>query len=169
MRAFHRLLATLACLLALAPSHANDAIVAEGLVDAPVGEVWSAWTTAAGLRSWLAPKVDIDLRIDGLLRVNASPTGTLGDAATIENRILAFEPERMLAIRVSRAPADFPFRDEVAAMWTVLSLEAAPEGRTRVRIVGLGFAPDERSRRMRAFFEQGNAFTLARLQQRFRR
>lgn len=35
---------------------------------------------------------------------------TLSDANTIENRILAYEPERMLAIRIAKAPASFPFK-----------------------------------------------------------
>jgi uncharacterized protein YndB with AHSA1/START domain len=144
-----------------------DSIVAEGVVHAPVSEVWKAWTTSDGLTSWLAPHADIELQIGGLMRTNYAPGGSLGDAGTIENEIIAFDPERMLAIRVSKAPADFPFRDSISAMWTVLYFSAEHDGNTRLTVVGLGFTPDEESQRMRQFFERGNQFTIAQLQKRF--
>lgn len=45
-----------------------------------------------------------DLRIGGEIRTHYKPDGQLGDAEGIVNEILAFEPERMLAIRVKRRP-----------------------------------------------------------------
>jgi hypothetical protein len=52
-------------------------------------------------------------------------------------------------------------------MWTVLYFQPNPEGKTTLRIVGMGFGKDEESQKMKAFFEQGNAYTLAQLQKRF--
>jgi hypothetical protein len=52
-------------------------------------------------------------------------------------------------------------------MWTVLYFQPTPEGKTAVRIVGMGFGKDKESQMMKAFFEQGNAYTLAQLQKRF--
>jgi uncharacterized protein YndB with AHSA1/START domain len=49
-------------------SSASTFIVSEGVVSAPVSEVWKAWTTSEGLKSWLAPHADIELRIGGLMR-----------------------------------------------------------------------------------------------------
>ena len=63
-----------------AHAHASESIVTEGVVGAPVTAVWNAWATTAGLKSWLAPHADIDLRIDGIMRANYDPKGTLGDA-----------------------------------------------------------------------------------------
>src|SRR5690349_5860849 len=79
-----------------------EPIVAEAVVDAPIAAVWNAWTTADGLRAWLAPHADIDLRVGGLMRSNYNAQGRLGDEGTIENRVLAYEPQRMLAIQVAR-------------------------------------------------------------------
>ena len=52
-------------------------------------------------------------------------------------------------------------------MWTVIYLDVEQPGKTRIRIVGLGFGGDEKSEKMRDFFDRGNAFTLNRLQERF--
>lgn len=158
----------LAGLLSLTrPVHAAEPLVIEGVVAAPVAAVWSAWTTADGLQAWLAPLADIDLRLDGLLRVQYQPQGHLGDASTIENRILAFEPQRMLALRVAKAPEGFAWRQRVGEMWTVLSFEPTAEGQTRLRITSLGLADDDEAQRMRAYFDKGNRYTLGLLQKRF--
>ncbi len=142
-------------------------IVSEGLVEASLDAVWAAWTTGDGLRSWLAPHADIDLRVGGLMRTNYSAQGTLGDPHTIENTVLSFEPRRMISIMVAKAPDTFPFPNAIQEMWTVIYFEAAGPGRTKVRVVGLGFRPSEESQRMRAFFERGNATTLEQLQRHF--
>lgn len=149
------------------PARASDSIVTEGVIAAPVTAVWNAWTTTVGLQSWLAPKADIDLRIDGLMRSNYDSKGSLGDSGTIENRVLAYEPERMLAIKVSKAPEQFPFRSRIGDMWTVLYFQPTAEGKTSLRIVGMGFGKDEESQRMKQFFEQGNTYTLTQLQKHF--
>lgn len=146
---------------------AHETITTEGVIDAPVAKVWNAWTTTSGLKAWLAPHVEIDLRIDGLMRTNYDPKGSLGDSGTIENRVLAFDPERMLSIRVTTAPADFPFKARVGEMWTVVYFQPTPEGKTVLHIVGLGFADDAESEGMKAFFQRGNDYTLAQLQKRF--
>jgi uncharacterized protein YndB with AHSA1/START domain len=115
----------------------------------------------------LAPNVDIDLRLDGLMRTNYDPKGSLGDPGTIENRVLSFEPEKMLSIRVAKAPDKFPFKTKIGEMWTVLYFEPTSDGKTLLRIVGLGFGSDEESQRMKEYFKKGNAFTLSQLQKRF--
>ena len=152
-----------------ASSSARDtsAIVAEAVIDAPVDAVWNAWASGDGLRSWLAPHADIDLRVGGRMRTNYGAQGSLGDPQTIENTILSLDPKRMLSIQVSRVPDGFPFPNAVKHMWTVMYFEPVGSDRTRLRVVGLGFQPDDESQRMRAFFERGNATTLQQLQRRF--
>ena len=148
-------------------SSGSERIIAEGVVNAPVSDVWKAWTTSAGLMSWLAPHADIDLRLGGLMRTHYKAEGALGDAGTIENEIIAFDPERMLAIRVSKAPADSPFKGSIKAMWTVLYFTAERDGTTHFKVVGLGFTTDAESQKMKQFFERGNAYTVDQLKKHF--
>jgi uncharacterized protein YndB with AHSA1/START domain len=144
-----------------------DPIVSEAIIEAPVEAVWSAWSTAEGLRAWLAPHADIEMRPGGLMRTNYRAQGSLGDASTIENTVLSFDPGRMLSFRVARTPEGFPFPEAIQHMWTVIYLEPADDGHSRVRVVGLGFGPDEQSQRMRDFFQRGNDATLRQLQDHF--
>lgn len=134
--------------------------VTEGFINAPVAEVWDLFTTSAGYRATGVDKADVDLRIGGLIRTHYDPKGTLGDPETIVNEILAFEPQRMLAIRIRQPPASFPYREAVAGTWTVIYFTPAGQDMTQVRIVGLGYRDDDQSRAMRRFFEEGNRWTL---------
>lgn len=134
--------------------------VTEGFINAPVAEVWGLFTTSAGYKATGVDKADVDLRIGGLIRTHYDPKGTLGDPETIVNEILAFEPQRMLAIRIKEPPASFPYREAVAGTWTVIYFTPAGQDMTQVRIVGLGYRDDDQSRAMRRFFEEGNRWTL---------
>lgn len=142
-------------------------LVHEGIVEAPVAKVWAAWATSEGLRSWLAPHAEIDLRVGSRMRTNYSAQGSLGDPQTIENTVLSFDPGRMLSIQVVKAPDQFPFPTAIRQMWTVIYFEPLWPDRTRVRVVGLGFRPDAESQKMRGFFERGNAVTVQQLQRHF--
>ena len=161
------LLLLIAVLCGTVNAQDSGPVVHEGFVEAPLERVWGAFTTSDGLRAWLAPHAEIDLRVGGLMRTNYSAQGQLGDPQTIENTVLSFEPGRMLSIRVSRPPSNFPFPNAVLRMWTVVYFEASGPARTKVREVSLGFGADEESQRMRAFFSAGNATTLAQLQRHF--
>lgn len=146
---------------------AAEPLVNEAIINAPVNEVWRLWTTADGIQSWMVARADIELRVGGLMRTRYADDGPLGDGKTIVNRVLAFEPERMLSMQVEKSPADFPWRDIVGAMWTVIYFQPLEPGMTNVRIVSLGFADDDPSRQMRAHFAKGNAWTLEQLQKKF--
>jgi len=113
-------------------------IVSEAIIEASVDVVWEKWATSAGLRSWLAPHAEIDLRIGGRMRTNYSAQGSLGDPQTIENTILSLDAKRMLSIQVSKAPEGLPFVNTIQHMWTVLYFEPLWPDRTRLRVVGLG-------------------------------
>ncbi len=170
-----RLLATLSCLLALALSAlsppalgaAADALIHEGVVAAPVDKVWAAFTTREGQESWMVAHSDIELKVGGRMRTHYDPKGVLGDAKTIENTVLSLDAPRMLSIQVNKVPEGFPFPVEIKAMWTVIYFVPSGPDATLVRIVSQGFGDDEKSQKMLAYFDGGNAYTLKKLQQRF--
>jgi hypothetical protein len=45
-----------------------------------------------------------------------------------------------------------------------MHFEPLGPARTRLQLIGLGYGPDEESRKLRAFFQKGNAYTLKKLQ-----
>jgi uncharacterized protein YndB with AHSA1/START domain len=142
-------------------------IVAEAVIDAPVSAVWELWTTKKGLESCIVARAEIDLKLGGKMLSHYNAKGVIGDPNTIENVILAYDPQRMLTLKVGKPPAKFPFKEAVKSMWTVVYFEPLGPDRTRLRVVGLGFGSDEEAKNLRAFFERGNDFTVKKVQEHF--
>jgi uncharacterized protein YndB with AHSA1/START domain len=153
----------------LATAQAQDApsFVNEGVVDAPVEDVWKVWSTSEGYKLLGPALADVDFRVGGLIRSRYMADGTLGDAETIENVIMAYEPPRMLAIRISKPPASFPFKEAWKDSWTVVTLSDAGKGQTLMRVASIGYGSDEEGVAMKNFFERGNQQTIELVQQHF--
>jgi uncharacterized protein YndB with AHSA1/START domain len=142
--------------------------VSEGIVRASPAEVWEVFSTAEGFKKLGVAHCEMDFRIGGLIRTHYDPKGKIGDEGTIENEILAFEPGRMVTIRIHKAPKGFPFSEETRkGTWTVISLGDLGDARTQVRITALGYPDSEDGRKMQEFFKSGNAFVIATLAKRF--
>jgi len=153
------------------PSHADDPVGnvlrSEGIVDAPIEAVWNAFTTKEGIESWMVPHAEIDLRVGGKMRTTYDPNGVIGDDSTIENTILSFDPPHMLSIKATKPPADFPMKEAIKNMWSVIYLDSVDSKRTRITVVGMGYGDDEASQTLRKHFDAGNAWTINKLQERF--
>jgi uncharacterized protein YndB with AHSA1/START domain len=138
----------------------SESFVTERKQKGPIYEVWKTWSTSEGWKSLGVALADVDFRLGGLIRTRYGGDGSLGDAETIENEILAFEPPRMIAFRIHKTPASFPFKEAWKQTWTVLTLTPLPDGRTHARAASLGYGKDPESIAMREFFERGNARTF---------
>lgn len=159
------ILVAIECMAATA--HAQQSVVTEGVVNAPIAEVWRLFTTKEGIESWMVAKTDIDLRLGGLWRTSYSKDSTLDDDAAIHHLVLAYDPERLLVFRTIKPPKNFPFPKAILNTWSVIYLEPAGDSRTTVITRMLGFGDDPESQRMRAFFVSGNQETLDHLIKKF--
>jgi len=161
----------LAVLLALAVPMmvcAEERIVRhEAMVHAPVGAVWKAFTTRAGVESWMVPVAEVDLRIGGTLQTNYNPQAKIGEAGTIVQHILAYEPERMLATRFT-APEGAPAAAKKAQdTWTVYRFEPSGAQDTRVTVTMLGWGEGPEWDASYDFFKRGNAWEMGELVRHF--
>lgn len=139
-------------------------LIHETIVAAPAAQVWQAISTAQGWTGWAVPVAWLD---GDLLETSYAPGAARGDSSTIQQRIVATVPERMIVFRTIKAPQGFPNFDTFRAVTHVLELDSAGEGRTRVRLTSAGYADSEAGRQLLGFFEEGNRVTLERLRDRF--
>ena len=100
-----------ASLAASADDRSERAIVCEVTVPLPPARVWALWTTEAGLASWLSP-AKVDLRPGGAYEVYFDEAAPLGSRGGEGVRVLAFLPERMLAITWNSPPHLATTRDQ---------------------------------------------------------
>lgn len=120
---------------AAGPRRAADphrVIAGDVIVNAPIGEVWKAWTTEEGVRSFFAPECAIDLRVDGRYEMIFLPDGEPGERGGEGVRFLAIQLKKMLSFTWN-APPHLP---EARGQWThvVLRFFEEGEGRTRVTL-----------------------------------
>lgn len=141
--------------------------VTEGVVNAPVAEVWRVFTTNEGFKNLGVAKAEIDFRVGGLMRSHYNPNGVIGDEGTIQNQIIAYEPEHMLAFRIHQPPKGFPFAEAWKNTWSVVTLTDMGNGTTHVRLAGVGYDATEESQKMREFFKAGNAYVMKLLQSKY--
>jgi uncharacterized protein YndB with AHSA1/START domain len=153
------------CMVILAT--ADQPIVTVGTVAAPVKDVWAAWTTNEGIRSWMVASGEVDFRIGGTYRTSYSKNIDLRGPDSIENTILVFDPMRMISMKNTKTPANFPFKEAVAKTWTVIYFKEIDPLRTEVTIRLNGYDSTEESVKMKAFFVKGNQASMDALVRKF--
>lgn len=139
----------------------------EGVVDAPVADVWEAFTTTEGVMSWMVPKAVVDFGIGGTLEASYSLDAEFPSPDNIKHEYLAYLPNEMIAMRVIQCPPGTPHEEILEELWAVITFEPVGEDRTRVAIAGVGYGEGEGYDAVYGFFDQGNAWTFAQLQKRF--
>lgn len=135
---------------------------------APLAEAWAAFTTTEGFRAWAAPVAQVDLRLGGFIEASYDPDAKIGAPGNIRNEIVAFVPQRMLAMRNRQAPPNTAF--DAAAfqkLHTVVLFEPLGERRTRVTITQPAYPAGEPWDTVYRQFEAGNGWSLTQLHKRF--
>jgi uncharacterized protein YndB with AHSA1/START domain len=108
-----------------------------GTVAAPVDDVWHAWTTDDGARTWLSENTNIELRLGGpfeILFVMENPEGKRGSEGCT---ILSYLPREMLSFTWNAPPQFEHARDRHT--WVVVQFEPVGADRTHVTLTHLGW------------------------------
>ena len=131
----------------------------EVLVPASLDDVWTAFTTEAGLETWIWKEARVDLRPGGDWLVLYTPTATGGGT------IVSVTPRRQLVMR-ALAPEKFP---TVRRERTDVTFEFATAGpsATTVTLVQTGWKSGEEWDAAYDYLSKGNAQLLTQLHQRF--
>lgn len=149
----------------------GDTVQCSGIVNAPASEIFAAFRTPEGIvKAWSVAKAKVDFRVGGQIRTSYKPDIDLDSDKCIVNTILAYEPDRMLAIRPT-APAGSPdwLNAICEAGFNVIRLEEVAPGCTRVTITGMGFGEGPLFDTAWKFFDAGNRETLKKMQEKFDR
>jgi uncharacterized protein YndB with AHSA1/START domain len=130
----------------------------EVVVPATVEEVWTAFTTNAGLATWLWKDVTVELRPHGEWTVHF-PGGSTGGGTIVD-----FIPRRRLVLR-ALCPEQFP---AVRRERTTAVFEFQPvDGKTRVTLTQTGWKQGKEWDDAYQYLASGNAQLLGQLWKRF--
>jgi uncharacterized protein YndB with AHSA1/START domain len=141
-------------------------VVGQVEVTAPVGEVWLAWTTEAGVKTFFAPHCKIELRPGGAYEIYFDPDAPAGSKGSEGCLIMGLEEPRMLSFTWSAPPRIPEIRKQRTHV--VLRFEEIPSGGTRVNLVNDGYGESPAWREALVYFNRAwNKTVLPRLQRRF--
>lgn len=133
-------------------------------VDAPVEEVWDAWTTPEGVITFFAPRANLELCIGGRYEMLFNLTAPPGQQGSEGVRILSFVPREMLSFEWN-APPEFPeVRREKT--WVVVKFESK-KGKTNISLAHLGWKKSKEWDKIFEYFDRTWDIVLARLIYRF--
>jgi uncharacterized protein YndB with AHSA1/START domain len=128
-------------------------------VPAAPDAVWTAFTTADGLQTWLGPQVDVEMKKGGdwLVKFPGSTGG---------GTVMDFVPGKSITI-AALAPDSFPTvrRERTQALFEI---SGAPDGKgTIVRLTQTGWKTGEEWDQAFEYLAKGNPMLLNMLRQRF--
>ncbi len=111
-------------LLALPLAAQERAINEKIIVKASAEEVWKAWTTSEGIKTFFAPDAHVDARVDGPFHIYMNPFAQPGLKGADDMRFLALQDKKMISFTWN-AP---PFLPEARKQRTVVIVRFISRG-----------------------------------------
>jgi uncharacterized protein YndB with AHSA1/START domain len=150
-------------------AHGGDRVLrAEMTVPAPVEDVWNAWASEEGVKTFFAPGAHVEPRVDGAYEIFFNPKGEPGQRGAEGMRVLAFEPPRRLAFTWNAPPNIPAIRGQRTMVVVELSPEPGTPARTRLRFTHLGWGEGADWDKAYEYFDHAwGGVVLPRLQRRF--
>jgi uncharacterized protein YndB with AHSA1/START domain len=137
----------------------------EIIVTASLKEVWDAWTTTEGVKSFFSSEAKVELAIGGAYEIYfilENPYGTKGSEGC---KVLSFLPMEMLSFEWN-APPDF---GELRGHHTrvILQFQELESDKVKVILSHLGWGKGEDWDRLYDYFGKAWAYVLNNLKKRF--
>jgi uncharacterized protein YndB with AHSA1/START domain len=135
------------------------------VVAAPIEEVWKAWTTREGIRTFFAPDANVDARSDGPFEIYMNPYAAPGTRGADDMRFLAVQPPRMLSFTWN-AP---PYYPEIRSQRTLVVVRLRPidDKSTEVTLRHMGWGEGEKWDAVFTYFDRAWGTVLGNLRKRF--
>jgi uncharacterized protein YndB with AHSA1/START domain len=144
----------------------NRTLTHELVVPAPPAQVYAAFATPEGWRTWAVPHAWVAAGDPDGMETSYSSAAAPGDPANIRQRFLLRLPHRLIVFRTVRTAPGFPHAAEFQRVISVVELEPVGGG-TRVRLSGTGYPAGPAGDALLGFFRDGNRATLEQLRARF--
>jgi uncharacterized protein YndB with AHSA1/START domain len=161
-----KILLAFVLVLATLPAAAQErAIRSAVIVPAPLDEVWAAWTTSEGIRSFFAPEAHVEARVDGPFEVFINPYAEPGLKGADGMRFLSIQDRKMITFTWN-APPTMP---EVRKQRTYVTVRFKPSGEksTEVTLYHGGWGEGEEWDKAFLYFEKAWTAVLGNLEARF--
>ena len=165
MKRFGRLLVLLAIAISGVAAAAERMIEKSVVVSAPIDDVWKAWTTTEGVKSFFAPDANVEARVGGPFEIYINPYAEPGMKGADDMKFMALQPPTMLSFTWNAPPSN----PEVRAQRTlvIVRLKALDARRTEVTLRHVGWGDGEKWDAAYHYFDRAWGNVLGNLAKRF--
>lgn len=134
-------------------------------VPASVDDVWKAWTTSEGVKTFFAENARVELAINGDYEIYFDASQPEGLKGSEDCKVLSFVPGEMFSFSWNAPPNMPEVRKE--RTWVVLLFKNLGPKKTRVYLFHLGWQMGEQWQKALQYFSAAWDVVLARLVYRF--
>ena len=133
-------------------------------INCSLDELWQAWTTKEGIKSFFAPDCDIEFKVDGKFEIFFDTEALYGLKGSEGMKILAIQDKRMLAFTWN-APPSIPSIRTQRTHVVLYFTEVSPK-RCKLHLINDGYGDSEDWLKALAYFESAwGKVVLPRLKQ----
>lgn len=136
-------------------------------IAASPAEVWKAWATNEGIKSFFGLDADVELSVGGKFEIYFSLDAPRGSRGSEGCKVLAYLPEKMLAFSWNAPPSIPRLRSSGAQTQVVLEFEKLGARSVRVELTQHGLGTGEDWDKYHAYFDRAWGNVLASLKKRF--
>lgn len=139
-------------------------MIQEFTVDAPIDKAWQAYTTEEGWKSWAVPIAEVDFKINGTIKTNYNPNGTIGDSTTIVTHVLNYVPKRLITLQ-AEITENFPafMKEDEKDLYNVIEFEETGESQIKIISYGIGYKNTQKYQDLMGYFVKANEESLLQL------
>lgn len=141
------------------------ALTKQVIVPAPIDSVWRAWTTRAGIVSFMAPDAEIDARVGGAFHIHFNPYGEPGLKGADDMRFMALQPPTMLSFDWNAPPHLPQVRQQ--RTFVVVRLKDLDGRSTQVQLTQIGWGDGGEWELTYTYFDRAWGTVLNNLKKRF--
>ena len=161
-----KIAAALLAALLIQPALAEErALHKEVVVKAPIGDVWNAWTTTEGIKTFFAPDARVEARPDGPFEIYFNPYAEPGLKGADNMRFLALQPPVMLSYTWNAPPSLPEARKQRTSV--VVRFKSVGIDHTQVTLTHSGWGDGGEWDKTYAYFDKAWERVLGNLQKRF--
>jgi len=137
----------------------------EKTVPGTAEEVWSIWTTTAGVNSFLSPEAKVEFRIGGPFEIYFNTEAPDGEKGSEDCRFLSYIPNRMISFEWNAPPSFGRLRGQRTQV--VIHFEQVEEGKVKVIFDHLGWGKGVDWDKLYDYFDKAWSYVLNNLEKRF--
>jgi uncharacterized protein YndB with AHSA1/START domain len=147
-------------------AHAVErAIDKEVTVPAPIDAVWQAWTTSAGIESFIAPEAVVVAKVGGAFHIHFDPYAEPGMKGADDMRFMALQRPTMLSFDWNAPPSLPEARQQ--RTFVIVRLADVDGKSTRVTLHHTGWGHGGEWDKTYAYFDRAWSAVLANLKKRY--